>query len=164
MTTRRSFLKAGLVGGGLLAAGGLAAVALGRDATRDRETVLRALVPVLLDGALPDTPEEREAAVARCVQGVGTAVAGLAPAAQAEAAQLFALLAMPPTRWALAGVGSGWADASAHEVAAFLNRWRTHRLALLQSGYHGLHDLVLGAWYGDERSWREIGYGGPLNL
>ncbi len=164
MTSRRTFLKAGLIGGGLLAAGGLAALLAGREATRDRETVLRALVPVLLDGALPDAPQERDAAIARCVQGVGTAVAGLAPAAQDEAAQLFALLAMAPTRRLLAGVGDGWDKASADEVAAFLNRWRTHRLALLQSGYQALHDLVLGAWYGDERSWRAIGYGGPLNL
>ena len=164
MASRRTFLKTGLIGGALLAAGGLAALLVGRDAERDRDDVVRALVPAMLDGALPADAKERDAAIDRCVEGVAIAVRGLSPAAQEEAGQLFALLAMAPTRLALAGIGSSWDKASAADVAGFLQRWRGHRVGLLQSGYLALHDLVLGAWYGDERTWQSIGYGGPLNL
>ena len=164
MTDRRTFLKAGLAGSALLAAGGLAAWIVGRDAARDRDEVLAALIPVLLEGALPVEPQARAQAISRGVQLVGTAIGGLAPSAQEEAAQLFALLAIGPTRLLATGIASSWPDASPQQVQAFLQSWRTHSWTLLQSGYHALHDLVLGSWYADEASWPAIGYGGPLKL
>lgn len=164
VTDRRTFLKAGLAGSALLAAGGLAAWIVGRDAVRDRDEVLAALIPVLLAGALPVEPQARAQAVSRCARLVGTAIEGLAPSAQQEAAQLFALLAIAPTRLATTGIATSWANASPQDVHAFLQRWRTHSWVLLQSGYHALHDLVLGSWYADEASWPAIGYGGPLKL
>ncbi|GAA4411327.1 hypothetical protein [Quisquiliibacterium transsilvanicum] len=164
MTTRRTFLKAGLLGGALLAVGGFTAVLVGRDPDADRRQVLLAVIPAVLDGALPDEPQARAAAVARCAEGVDTAIAGLPPAARAEAAQLFALLAIPPSRIALAGVRSSWDETGRDEVAAFLERWRQHPVALMRSGYGALHDLTLAAWYADESTWESIGYPGPLNL
>jgi hypothetical protein len=164
MTNRRTFLKAGLLGGALLVAGGLAATLAGRDPVADRRRVLGGVIPAVLAGALPEAPEAREAAVARCLKGVETAIAGLSPAAQQEAAQLFALLAIPPTRVLLAGVHAGWDEAGPDEVAAFLERWRGHASSLMRSGYHALHDLVLGAWYADESTWEAVGYPGPLKL
>lgn len=164
MTTRRTFLKAGLVGGTLLAAGGLAALLVGRDAAADRREVLAGVIPAVLAGALPEDERGRAAAVERCAKGVETAIAGLAPSAQQEAGQLFALLAMPPTRVLLAGLGTPWERATEAEVSAFLERWRGHSVMLFRSGYHALHDLVLGAWYADESTWEAIGYPGPLKL
>lgn len=164
MSTRRTFLKTGLLGGALLTAGGLAAVLIGRDPTADRRSVLGAVIPAILEGALPQPGQERERAVHRCLEGVEAAIAGLAPAVQQEVAQLFALLAIQPTRVLLAGVRSGWGAASPDEVAAFLERWRGHDTGLMRSGYQALHDLVLGAWYADESTWAAIGYPGPLKL
>lgn len=164
MSTRRTFLKTGLLGGALLTAGGLATVLIGRDPTADRRLVLGAVIPAILEGALPQSGQARELAVRRCLEGVETAIAGLAPAAQQEAAQLFALLAIPPTRVLLAGVHSGWGTATPDEVTAFLERWRGHGIDLMRSGYQALHDLVLSAWYADESTWEAIGYPGPLKL
>ena len=48
------------------------------------------------------------------------------------------------------------------QVSAFLQDWRLHRLGLLRTAYHALHDLVLGAWYAQPASWEAIGYPGPL--
>jgi hypothetical protein len=164
MIDRRSFLKAGLAGSALLAAGGLAAWFMGRDATRDRDEVLAALIPVLLAGALPEQDDERARAVGRCTLAVGKAVEGLSPAAQQEAGQLFALLSIAPTRALTTGITGPWAQASPQEIGAFLDRWRFHSWALLQTGYQALHDLVTGSWYADEAAWPAIGYGGPLKL
>jgi len=92
---------------------------------------------------------------------VRVAVSRLSPTSQAEVAQLLALLAATPTRVVLAGVRSPWPQASADEIKGFLESWRRSRLALLQSGYHALHDLMLGAWYADPANWTALGYTGP---
>jgi hypothetical protein len=106
----------------------------------------------------------RDAAIERCRETVDAAIAGLSAASRRELDQLFALLAMPPTRIALAGVVPAWNAASEAQVGAFLERWRTHRVALLQSGYLALHDLIAGSWYSDPGAWAAIGYPGPLAL
>lgn len=164
MIRRRTFIKASLAGAVLLAAGAGASWLIGRDAAGDRRAVLEAVIPAILDGALPPAGAAREAALATARQGVDTAIGALAPAAQDELAQLFALLAIPPTRLALTGMGHPWREADVAEVSAILQGWRTHRLALMRSAYQALHDLVTGSWYADAAHWPAIGYPGPPRL
>jgi hypothetical protein len=172
MTTRRTFLIAGLAGGATLAAACWLRRTRGRDPASGANATLVALdpvapaivaaiVPVMLGGALPVDPADRRAAVTETVANVARAVSGLAPNAQKELGELFSLLSLPPTRVALAGVMTPWADASPEAVAAFLERWRTSRWMLLRSAYDALHQLVLAAWYGNPRAWPSIGYPGP---
>ena len=168
---RRRFLQAGLAGAAALAiAGGIAwfrrrvdvaatAPALGADA-RD---VVRAIVPSMLAGALPDGAD-RTAAVDECVDGVDRAIAGLPPSARAELAQLFALLTLGAGRRAFAGVPSAWRDATRGEVDAFLASWQSSAWALKRTAYDALHQLVIAAWYANPRSWPAIGYPGPPEL
>jgi hypothetical protein len=160
---RRTLLKAGLAGGALLAVGA-ASILVGRDPLQDRATVMRAVAPAMLDGALPREPAARSAALERSLAAVDAAIASLAPSAQAELGQLFALLASAPGRRLLAGVAAPWESADIDQVAAFLASWRGHRLALFKTGYAALHDLVLGSWYADPSTWAAIGYPGPLKL
>lgn len=172
-TTRRTWLKTG-VAGGLLLAGAwavhrpldrLAKRALVAQAPLDSalRLVVPALVPVLLAGMLPEPASgpERQAAIRQATDGVATAVAALSAAAQREVAELFALLALPPTRIAVARLSAPWPEASEAQIRAFLDGWRGSSLGLLQSGYQALHDLVLGAWYADPAHWGAIGYAGP---
>jgi hypothetical protein len=166
MTGRRAFLKFGIAGALLLAAAG---AARGQASYRptdgsgtfrvlreaDRE-VLAAIAPAILAGTAAAGP-----AIAAAIGSVDRAVAGLPPHLQQEVGQLLALLASWPGRRWLAGVAAPWRAASVAEVAAFLERWRFSRWALLQQGYHALHDLVLAAWYARPDSWAAIGYPGP---
>ena len=172
MITRRTFLVAGLAGGATLAVAywlrganerGPAAGASASLAALDRDApaIVAAVVPVLLEGALPSDAAERSAAVRETVENVARAVSGLPPAAQKELAELFALLGFAPTRLALAGISASWAQASPEAVAAFLERWRTSGWMLLRSAYDALHQLVLAAWYGNPHAWAAIGYPGP---
>jgi hypothetical protein len=172
MTTRRTFLVVGLAGGATLAAASWLRRARGRDSVSGVDASLAALdsaapaivaaiVPVMLDGALP---EDRQTAVTETVGNVARAVRGLAPNAQTELGELFSLLGFPLTRVALAGVMTPWADASPEAVAAFLDRWRTSRWMLRRSAYDALHQLVLAAWYGNPRAWPSVGYPGPPAL
>jgi len=174
MLTRRTFLFAGIAGASALAAAGWLR---GRDGPSpllagtstptlvpDAVTVLTAVTPVLLHGALPHDPAAASAAVRDTVGNVGLAIAGLAPAAQQELGQLFALLGFAPARIALARVRSPWPEARDHDIAAFLERWRTSGFLLFQSAYAALHQLVFAAWYGNPDSWPAIGYPGPPRL
>jgi hypothetical protein len=174
MITRRQFVRAGLVGGALLALGGGAwlwqakrarhAATAAEVALGEAPAILGALAPALLEGALPQPGPERQAALARSVQGTLAAIRGLPVPVQGELAQLFGLLAFAPARWALTGRVKAWPEIDAEDAARVLERWRSSRFQLLRSAYHAFHDLVLGSWYADERSWPAIGYPGPPQL
>jgi hypothetical protein len=175
MTSRRTFIVAGLAGGAALT---VASLWRGRDAAPVSDPALlplarlgaaapaifAAIIPVVLDGALPEPPAERQAAIAETLANVGTAIAGLPPAAQDELADLVALLGFGPARLLLARVGPPWSDAGAAEIDAFLGRWRQSSFALLRSAYDALHQIIFAAWYGNPRSWPSIGYAGPPRL
>jgi len=171
-TTRRSLLKAGVAGGALLLLARTfhapAAVAARPDTgvgmlDSDARTVLAAIIPVVLDGALPSGTAAAQAGD-EALAGAARAIAGLPPAARRELDQLFALLAFAPTRALVAGVWSPWPEASRESIAAFLVHWRDSRFALLRSAYDALRQIILGAWYGNERAWPAIGYAGPPPL
>lgn len=156
--TRRRFLQVGAAGAAVLAA----ARWLERPGS-DGE-IVAALAPVVLAGALPAAPAERAAAIARVVESVDGAIAGLAPAAQREVRELFALLRFAPTRIAATGVWKPLPEAAPADIAAFLVRWRDSRFDLLRAGYQGLTQLVQAGWYDDPRSWAAVGYPGPPQL
>lgn len=125
--------------------------------------MLAAVISVLLDGALPAGAEDA-AARAQTLAAVEEAIAGLPPASRDELAGLFALLGFAPSRWIATGIWSSWPEASSAAVAAFLDRWRSSRFALLRSAYEALHQLVFAAWYAQPRAWPPTGYGGPPAL
>ncbi len=161
MLTRRRFLVLGAGSAALLAAFGIASPFVGRHAVDDRREVLRAVIPAVLDGTLPADAAQRTRGIEAALADVEATIAGLPPATQAELDTLFLALAAAPSRLLLAGLARPWAETGDAEVAAVLQRWRTHRITLLQGAYHALHDLILGAAYADEARWAEIGYPGP---
>jgi len=167
-TTRRTFLKAGLLSAALLAAGGGWYRATHPVPKRgfvldgDARAALDAIVPVVVSGALPETTPDRARAIAATTERVHQAILGLPLSAQREVQDLFGLLALGPARRLLTGIPDGWANAKGADVAAFLQDWRVHRLSLLRTAYAALHDLVLGAWYSEPAHWDAIGYPGPL--
>lgn len=164
MVTRRHFLTLGIGSAALLAGFGIASQYVGRHGVDDRREVLRATIPVVLDGVLPASGPERTQAVKNTLWEVETAIDGLAPAAQDELRALFLALAAAPSRMLLAGLATTWEEADPASIAAALQGWRTHRLSLLQAAYHALHDLILGTAYADESRWAAIGYPGPPAL
>ena len=168
-TSRRSFLKIGVAGAFTLAAGGALYRLAHPPGSPNRfalegpaQTVLNAVIPVMLGPVLPAEPAARVAALTAASQRVRDAVLGLPLATQKEVQDLFGLLALGPARRLLAGVAGGWEQADARQVTAFLQSWRTHSLQTLQVAYHALHDLIIGAWYADPSTWDSIGYPGPL--
>jgi len=167
---RRAFLRTGIAGAALLAvaarlpAGSARAEGAARALGASDRAVLAAIVPVMLAGALPAEAEAHRKAVASVVDGVSQTIAGMPPATRAELGELLMLLDLAPARRLLAGVSAPWPEASAEEIAAFLQKWRSSRFALLQSGYQALHDLIIAAWYAQPESWPAIGYPGAREI
>jgi hypothetical protein len=167
-TSRRTFLKVGVLGALALAAGGGIYRATHAPALHpfvldgEARIALHKIVPAIMAGALPAEPDKRSAAIEETITGVHQAILGLPLATQKEIQDLFGLLALGPARRVLTGVSGGWANANPEQVAAFLQDWRVHRLGLLRSAYGAMHDLVLGAWYANPSNWAAIGYPGPL--
>ena len=160
---RRTFLKTGIAGAMVLilartlSASTSAPPASRPVISRDARAMLASVIPVFLDGALPSGAD----ASAQTLAAVEEAIAGLPPASRDELADLFSLLAFAPSRWIATGIWSSWPEASTAAVAAFLDRWRSSRFALLRSAYAALHQLVFAAWYAQPRAWPAIGYAGP---
>ncbi|MES2898778.1 MAG: twin-arginine translocation signal domain-containing protein [Pseudomonadota bacterium] len=167
-TNRRTFLKVGALGALALAAGGgiyryLQPASSARFVLDgEARAAIDAMVPAMLAGALPLDAGARAAAVSATTARVHHAILGLPLGAQKEVQDLFGLLALGPARRVLTGVSDGWASASTEQVGAFLQDWRFHRLGMLQTAYHALHDLIIGSWYADPSSWASIGYPGPM--
>src|SRR5687768_15182246 len=102
---RRTFLTAGLAGSATLAAGGWWAIRVyPSDPSAAADAVLAAIVPAVLDGALPQDPSARRNAIGMVVQRARATMEGLAPAVQQELGELFGLLSWPLARRWLAGV------------------------------------------------------------
>lgn len=161
---RRTFLAAGIAGSALLAVAGwwrLSRRRLSSTLNPDTDAIVRAIVPAMLDGALPIEAKVRANAIDETVANIARAIAGLPNTARAELDQLFSLLALAPARRAFAGVASPWNEANVDEISAFLDRWRDSGWMLKRSAYDALHQLILAAWYGTPRAWATIGYPGP---
>lgn len=163
--SRRTFLKAGIVGVLTLAtAGGIyrlmrQAAPPGKFTLDERaRSALSAIIPVVLQDAIKPASPDLDSAIA----GVHDAINGLPLATQKEIQDLFGMLTLGPTRRFLVGLPDDWPHAKPKDVEAFLQSWRFSRFTLLQSAYHGLHDLITGSWYGKESSWSAIGYPGPI--
>lgn len=167
---RRTFLRTSVVGAALLGAGTLAyrtfapqapTTALpGAFLDANARGALTAIAPAVLGEVFPKDAAARSKAISETIDRVDAAIRGLAPTAQKEVAELMMLLTLKPARWALTGI-SDWQTATPEQLSAFLTKWRTHRLGLLQVAYHALHDLIGGSHYSDPSAWVRTGYALP---
>ena len=127
-------------------------------------TLIAAISPAMLATALPNDPLDLKQAIVEIVRGVDLTINGLAPSVQDELRELFYLMSFPAVRRFLAGVWTPWLEANVLEIDKFLLNWQISRFNLLRSGYQGFHEIILASWYGNQRSWKSIGYDGPPAL
>jgi hypothetical protein len=168
-TNRRRFLA--ITGGALLAAGSAAAVVRtrGYDVPADRASKLRALAPwqaLVFDAiarrvAAADVPEEvpstDEVGVTDFVDGY---VAGMHPALRRDCLRLMGFVEhVAPL---LARMGSRFTRLSAADQDKVLAKLESHDQGLLRGAFAGLKSLVFIGYYRDPRTWKIIGYTGPL--
>lgn len=171
--SRRQFLRVGTLGALTLATVSTTALltgcassprAPGLAVLRESDLeVLRALAPVVLAGELPEG-EAAQVAIDETLKTLDAFLATTSAAGQKQLAQLFDLLHMPATRWAVAGVSDPWPEAAATDIAGFLAHWRDSRFDMLRAGYTALTSMLNMMWYLQPRSWDAIGYQPPRVL
>ncbi|HEY1227504.1 MAG TPA: hypothetical protein VGF26_09295, partial [Ramlibacter sp.] len=115
----------------------------------------------VLDGVLPTEQAQRDAALAGFLVRVDALVSALPAHAQQELSQLLALLSTSAGRHALAGLATGWLEASLPLVQAALDTMRSSPLALRAQAYQALHDISGAAYVSDRGTWAVLGYPGP---
>lgn len=172
---RRGFLKLGLVGSGLLLGAsvlgslhGCATHQLKTDSSRPlkilREKdalILSAVAPVALKGNFPTEPTARQQALDRFLVNVDEFLSHTSEFTHGELAKMFDLLYLGPTRILMAGLWSGWDNASAEDIETFLTDWRDSSFNLLRMGYTQITQLCSLAYYCAPESWTADIYPGP---
>ena len=167
---RRRFLKVGAFGAALLATTHFLGNAHAAPAERRRvmderaRRVVKALVPIVLEGMLPAGDAERERAIDEVTAAYERSVAGLGAAAREDLAQLFTFLDFGPTRLAFAGLWQPVDKSTPAELRDFLQRWRFSRVEVQQASYQALTQLIQASWYDMPASWPAIAYPGPPRL
>lgn len=166
---RRGFLKLGLASAAVLAVAGGAVALLqpglaGGRLTAPAREVFASAGRAVLDGSLPAEPAAQQAAVQGLLDRIDVLVAALPPHAQDELSQLLSLLATAPGRRMLAGLGTGWHEASVAQVQAALQEMRVSAVALRQQAYLALHDIANGAYFSEPATWGQLGYPGPRSV
>lgn len=162
---RRKFILTGIALGTAASLGsGLAIWGWQHSLTSDnsnRDLVLSALLPALLYGALPQDANLAAAELNRSKTAISDFLPFLPQRQQQELHQLFNLLANRISLLGLSGHFSTLAELSLSQRLQLLNQWRDSYLALLQQAYHGLRELLYGAYYGQSEHWDALAYSAP---
>lgn len=130
-------------------------------AGHERQWVLAAILPALLHGALPDDATLAQLALTRTQTAVEDFLPFLPLRQQQELDQLFSLLANRLTQLALSGHITALDTLSVAQRLDMLAQWRDSYLTLLQQAYHGLRELLFGAYYGQPDHWQALQYQAP---
>lgn len=127
----------------------------------NRSLVLAAILPALLYGALPQDEQVAIAALQRTEQAVIEFMLFLPLRQQQQLDQLFNLLAHRVSRLGLTGYWQTLDSLTVSERLLMLQDWRDSYLAVLQQAYHGLRELLYGAYYGQPEHWQLLAYTAP---
>lgn len=167
--SRRGLLKFSLGATAFLATAGLGASLSGCSSSvaangfvtlRDGDLLfLRALIPVMLDGAVAS--EKMPGAIDGTLKSLDYSLDHLSPEMLKLTRQLFDVLGMAVTRGPLTGIWGSWENASHEAMRHFLERWQNSSLSLLRMGHSSLQQMVMMAWYTRAESWGHCGYPGP---
>ncbi|GAB2926899.1 hypothetical protein [Rheinheimera gaetbuli] len=162
---RRKFILTGISLGAAASLGSGLAIwgwqhSLAPDSS-NRDLVLSALLPALLYGALPQDATMAAAGLERTKTAISDFMPFLPLRQQQELHQLFNLLANRISLLGLSGHLSSLPELSIAQRLQLLSQWRDSYLALLQQAYHGLRELLYGAYYGQSEHWQALAYTAP---
>ncbi|HAW94069.1 MULTISPECIES: hypothetical protein [unclassified Arsukibacterium] len=129
--------------------------------TSNQDLVLSAVLPALLYGALPEDATLAAMELERTKAAVNDFLPFLPLRQQQQMFQLFNLLANRISRLGMTGHVSQLAELTLQQRLALLDSWRDSYLALLQQAYHGLRELLYGAYYGQPEHWQALAYKAP---
>ena len=163
-TSRRSFLRKGLIGGALLALGGVGLAVYPSKEVGVATAPLEALEPrafqvlVALASRIVTAAGSNPVAIAH---GADRTLSYALPETQEAINKLLGLFENALPGLLLDGRLQPFTRLAAQSQDAVLESWRTSRLVLRRTGYQALRKLVLAAYYIDESSWGPLAYAPP---
>lgn len=159
---RRTFLTAAFAGTAALALG-VNLYTSSPDEVEDihHRVLFSVLIPVFLDGALPEVVSQRRAVIEATLDAIAQSIAVLPQEQQNELTELLAMLEGRLGLLILTGEMTPLMMRSPAELVTMLEGWRHHFLTLLQTAYHGLRELVLASYYSSPEHWENLGYAKP---
>ena len=170
MWSRRRFIFVG-VAGAIAAGAALVLPRLGKSGVvpkgstlvKQHSDMLRVVAAAVLGPALPVDAANREAELARVITAAGALIDNFPASTRREVGDLFGLLALKPARMIL-GFSGNWEMSEAAAVAQSLLALRDSSIGLKQQAYFALHDMVLGSFYSEPKTWISTGYPDPPKL
>jgi hypothetical protein len=166
-TSRRRFLRTGLIGGALLALGGVGLAFYPSKelgvATAPLEALDARAFQVLIAVASRVVTAKGSDPVA-IAQGVDHALSYALPETQEAINKLLGLFENALPGLVLDGRLQPFTRLSAESQDAVLESWRRSRIELRRTGYQALRKLVLAAYYMEEPSWGPLAYHPPKGL
>jgi hypothetical protein len=166
-TSRRRFLRTGLLGGALLALGGVGLAFYPSKEVGVAKAPLEVLdarafqVLIAVAGRVVTAKGRDPVAIAH---GVDHSLSYALPETQEAIGKLLGLFENALPGLLLDGRVQPFTRLSAGSQDAVLESWRTSRIELRRSGYQALRKLVLAAYYMEESSWGPLAYDPPANL
>jgi len=168
-TTRRSFLKKGLLGGVLLTLGGAGLLAtrstrrvpLPPEPLRVLDTDEFAIVQALAERVIaprPGTPTVTQIRVAQRVDAILWRADG---GVRQEVKQLLRLFESGLAGFLFEGRTLPFTQLEPEAQDAVLRGWRDSRLSVRRTGYQALRALVAAAYYSSSDTHASVGYPGP---
>jgi hypothetical protein len=165
--SRRTIVKAGLLGTGLLAFSGLG-IGLQTTVSRVPQGTLRALsarefsiLAAIADRVCmtePGMPSASELQVAEQVDGT---VFRMHRGAAKEFKQLLALFENALFGLVLDGTGRPFTACSTATQDRILEAWRLSRIPVRRTGFRAISGLCMAAYWSQPQTWTVLGYPGP---
>jgi hypothetical protein len=170
MWSRRRFIFVG-VAGALAASAALVLPRVrqsgpapkGSALIQEHGNMLRVVAMAVLGSALASDTAQRDAELSRVLTAAAALIDNFPASTRREVSDLFGLLALKPAR-AILGFNGDWLAGEAPAVANFLVELRNSSIGLKQQAYFALHDMVLGSFYAEPKTWVATGYPGPPKL
>ena len=163
---RRTFLVTALAGTGALALGvtlySPSHVGVNKNLDSEHRLLFSLLVPVFLDGALPQTASLRVVAQNRTIDAIVATVALLPVDARDELEQLLILLESRLGLLLLTGSMTPLLLRSPNELIEMLEKWRSSYLDMMVIAYQGLRELVIASYYAFPEHWGRLNYEKPI--
>lgn len=166
---RRTFLKRGLLGGALLAAGGATGLAVWPARKSHEPTsplkVLDSTEFAVLAAISARVVTPANADPALIAHSIDHSLSRAAPEVASDLKKVLRLFENGLVGLLLDGRATPFTRLSGPEQDRALFAWRDSALVLRRGAYHAIRKLCLSSWYRRPESWPAIGYAGsPFNF
>lgn len=129
--------------------------------SEDNQSLLRVLLPVILDGALPAMPVDKTRAIERTIEAINKTITSLPTSHKEEIQILFESLNNRLGLLLLTGSITPLLLRQPQQLIKLLDSWRDSFVEMQKYAYLGLRDLIITSFYSCPEHWLFLNYQKP---